>query len=369
MPDPIGLVGYGFADASPAIPGQGRRLIDDGVRAYCSASWKQGSAAFSILTVSATMRFRAVTGPDGSAATAACFTSAVAAASGPGPGWVGKLIGIATTPGDTIVVISRVVDFVYDPANRFAATLVLEGAVPEGMDGSACRVACPCFGPSDTGKRIWISNAAHPKSGDGNPIAIVPLRSTIARFVTPFVVELADAIGAASVSEQPGSLVVWGTDNSALVRGFGRQALAAGQKSLTFTGAGRPGSTARVWAAGDGGRTAEPDADGRRASGVHRTGVPVRLGSQPRAGDPGGGGGKCGDGGAAMDHGRVRDAGSFVVRGTRQRTKRRFPGQFVSQKRGGVECSAAAGAGERGGGSAAFSALCRGERHRCRGDG
>ena len=243
MPDPIALLGYGFADDSLPPPGQARRLIDDGVRTCCSASWTQGSAAFSILTATATIRFSAVTGPDGAPATAACFTSPAAPASGPAPGWVGKLIGIATTQAESMVIISRVIDFFYDPANRFAATLVLEGTVPDGMDVLPCRVACPCFGPADIGKRIWISNATHPKSGDGNPIAVSPFRSTIARFVTPFSVELADRISAASESEQPGSLVVWGSDNSASVRGVGRQAMAAGRTSLIFTGAGRPAST------------------------------------------------------------------------------------------------------------------------------
>ncbi|WP_158923703.1 hypothetical protein [Acidisphaera sp. S103] len=243
MPDPVALHGYGFADASAQKLEPLFRVIDDGVRTYGSTSWKQGTPLFSVFTAVASMRFSPVTTADGKAATAVRFIPPIESATGPKPDWVGRLIAIASMDPDPTVIVSRVVEFTYDPASRFLATLVLEGCVPESLDETMCRIACPCFDPADIGKRIWISNAAHPNAGHGNPIAITPFRGTIARVVNPFSVELAEPITALSQSDKPGSLIVWGTDNSSAVRSFGRRALAAGLKALRFTGSGRPNST------------------------------------------------------------------------------------------------------------------------------
>lgn len=243
MHDHSATPAYRVPRAPTAFPESMHRVMDDGLRAYCSASWNQGSHLFSMFSASGSLRFSPTTAFDGSPAIAAHFTSAPASATGPNPEWIGKPIGLVLADTQIPPILTRVIDFYYDPQNRFTPTFVIEGPVPEGLDGSECRIACPCFTPADIGKRIWISDATHPSAGHGNPVAIMPFRSTIVRAEAPFAVEVADPITATSRTDQPGSLVVWGTDNSPGVRRAGKRATATGLTTITFGRSGRPHAT------------------------------------------------------------------------------------------------------------------------------
>lgn len=217
-------------------------LLDDAHRAFASTTWQQGGRRLALSAASVAIGVSVVQRDDGTPVSALTLPVHRSGALGPQAAWAGKPLALIQET-DGASVVARVLAVQYDSAARFTPTVILDRLLPEPFAGAVCQILCPCFTEADLGKRIWISDAAHPKSGHGNPITITPFRSTITQVVSPAAVDVADPLTAVSRSDRPGSLVVWGSDNTPRVRRFGTAAVAEGARSLSFTGAGRPDST------------------------------------------------------------------------------------------------------------------------------
>ena len=228
---------YPFEDVSVTDVPYG--AIDDGLRSYFVCTWTSGQTTLSayLARVPVTIENK---GPDGNG----LLTFPVLQASdglGIGTQWCGKPIAVEGAGLAGAILTTTVIDFYFDKSN--VPTLVLATPAGTPLTKTAQAVSCPCFVPGDIGKSIWLSNAARSSAGSGNPTGSVMKRDIIAHYTSPFEIALENPISAGSVKARPGTLIVWGTDNSAAVRAAGKYALATGRQQLYFPGCTRPSST------------------------------------------------------------------------------------------------------------------------------
>jgi hypothetical protein len=218
--------------------------VDDGLKGYFTATWVVAASTLTVAMASLSVTV-ANTGTYNGATVAQVTFPGLTSGMGINLGseWIGKPIAITGAGAAGGTLVAKVVGFFYDSVNANVATAILNIPAPTPITASTQSLACPCFTsgsdgsgvPSCVGAAIWISNGAAPAT-TGSIQKSTALRDTIASVVSPFQITIAGTFTAPSVTAIPGSLIVWGKNNSAAVIAAGRAAIGFGRKTLFFPG-------------------------------------------------------------------------------------------------------------------------------------
>lgn len=220
--------------------------IDDGLKGYFTVSWTSGQATLTIQTASLSVTVANSGSHKGMAVAVVSFPGLTSGMGiGIGLEWVGKPIAIAGAGAAGGTLVAKVVDFYYDFANSFAPTLKLSLPAGTPLTASVQAIACPCFTgfagdlsqlPLAVGRSIWISNGGSTAAGAANPQRTTPWRDTIVTVVSAFQVTTSSVIPGPTTASLPGSLVVWGTNNSLAVVNAGLDAIKRARRAIYFPG-------------------------------------------------------------------------------------------------------------------------------------